>query len=354
MSNSEEEDVLIYYRYKRQRRLRRKLWCHPYIERNINCRFFMAANQLAETDVKFVQCYRMSKASYLELVKLLSPFLSKMNTNMRECVSAEERILITLRYLATGCTFVSLSLYFARRETTVGIIVKETTKIIWDVLNDTYMPLPTVEKWKAIADRFEFLWNLPNCIGAIDGKHIRIQKFANTGSEYFNYKSYHSVVLMACYDADGLFTMIEPGYAGRNSDGGIFRASRIKYWITQGNFEIPSPSPLTHDEKRVPLPYYFAGDEAFPLTRYLMRPYPKRTLDNVKRIFNYRLSRGRKTIECAFGMAAEKFQVLNGPILCRDLGTVSNIIKAVCVLHNFVHAREGIEYTASSVQMTGT
>ncbi|CAH1998907.1 unnamed protein product [Acanthoscelides obtectus] len=247
MSSSEEEDVLIYYRYKRQRRLRRKLWCHPYIERNINCRFFMAANQLAETDVKFVQCYRMSKASYLELVKLLSPFLSKMNTNMQECVSAEERILITLRYLATGCTFVSLSLYFARGETTVGIIVKETTKIIWDLLNDTYMPLPTVEKWKAIADRFEFLWNLPNCIRAID---------------------------------DGLFTVIEPGYAGRNSDGGIFRASRIKYWITQGNFEIPSPSPLTHDGKRVPLPYYFVGDEAFPLTRYLMRPYPKRTLDN--------------------------------------------------------------------------
>jgi len=75
------------------------------------------------------------------------------------------------------------------------------------------------------------LWNLPNCVGAIDGKHVRIEKFANSGSSNFNYKSYHSTVLLACCDADGLFTMIETGYAGRNSDGGIFRASVMKYWI---------------------------------------------------------------------------------------------------------------------------
>ncbi|KAL4153178.1 hypothetical protein QTP88_001011 [Uroleucon formosanum] len=82
--------------------------------------------------------------------------------------------------------------------------------------------------------------------------------------------------------------MIESGYAGRNSDGGIFKASAMKYWITHGGFDIPSPSPLTYDETNSPFPYYFAADEAFPLSQYLLRPYSKRTLDNVKRIFNYR------------------------------------------------------------------
>jgi len=61
---------------------------------------------------------------------------------------------------------VSLPLYFARGKTTVGNIVHETTKIIWDVLNEIYMPVPTKEQWKKIADRFELIWNLPNCIGA--------------------------------------------------------------------------------------------------------------------------------------------------------------------------------------------
>jgi len=140
---------------------------------------------------------------------------------------------------------VSLSLYFARGETTVGNTVHETTKIIWDTLHDTYMPVPTREHWKLIADRFESILNLPNCIGAIDGKHVRIEKFPITCSQNYNYKSYHSIVLMACCDADGLFTMVESGYAGRNCDGGIFKASAMRYLITHG-FEIPSPSPLTY------------------------------------------------------------------------------------------------------------
>lgn len=206
------------------------------------------------------------------------------------------------------------------------------------------MPLPTKQQWKEIADRFWYLWNLPNCIGAIDGKHVRIEKLPNSGSRNFNYKGYHSLVLMACCDADGLFTMVESGFAGRNSDGGIFRASAMKYWITHDGLDIPSPARLPNDENDCHFPFYFAADEAFPLSPYIMRPYSKRVLDNVKRVFNYRLSRGRKTIECAFGMASEKFQVLNSPIRCRDEQNINYIVKCVCVLHNYVRKREGVQY----------
>lgn len=51
-------------------------------------------------------------------------------------------------------------------------------------------------------------------------------------------------MLLGCCDADGLFTMIETGYAGRNSDGGIFRASAMKYWLTRKELDIPLPSKL--------------------------------------------------------------------------------------------------------------
>uniref|UniRef100_A0A2S2QL55 DDE Tnp4 domain-containing protein n=2 Tax=Sipha flava TaxID=143950 RepID=A0A2S2QL55_9HEMI len=100
------------------------------------------------------------------------------------------------------------------------------TKLIWELLKDSYMPTPTEENWKLIAQRFYSLWNLPNCLGALDGKHIRIEKLPGSGSSNFNYKMYHSIVLFACSDADGFFTTIETGYAGRNSDGGILTQSR--------------------------------------------------------------------------------------------------------------------------------
>jgi len=158
------------------------------------------------------------------------------------------------------------------------------------------MPVPNKEQWKSIADRYQELWHIPNCLGSIDGKHIRIQKLPGSGSENYNYKSYHSLVLMACCDADGNFTVIETGYAGRNSDGGIFRASRMGHWLERNGLNMPDPEKLPYDQEGGKFPYYFVADEAFPLKSYLMRPYPKRRLNNRQRVYNYRLSRARKTV----------------------------------------------------------
>lgn len=73
------------------------MWVHPYIERNIHCRLFVATKELQDSDKKFLAFYRMSKECYNALVEIVAPAIQYMNTNMRECVSAEERILITLR-----------------------------------------------------------------------------------------------------------------------------------------------------------------------------------------------------------------------------------------------------------------
>jgi hypothetical protein len=65
-----------------------------------------------------------------------------------------------------------------------------------------------------IARGFHERANFPNCIGAIDGKHIRIIKPKDSGSRYYNYKSYFSVVLLAICDADytRMFTFLDIGF----------------------------------------------------------------------------------------------------------------------------------------------
>lgn len=92
------------------------------------------------------------------------------------------------------------------------------------------------------------------------------------------------------------------------------------------------------------MPYYFVADNAFPLSRRVLRPYPMSRITNEKRIFNYRLSRARKTIECAFGMMTQKFQVFLTPIRSSSYATINNVVKSACVLHNFIRLKEGRPY----------
>lgn len=79
------------------------------------------------------------------------------------------------RYFADGCSFKSLSFYFMRGTSTIQKLVDETCKILWECLQPEFMPTPTTEKWIEVAQRFYTLWNLPRCVGSLDGKHIRIR-----------------------------------------------------------------------------------------------------------------------------------------------------------------------------------
>lgn len=200
------------------------------------------------------------------------------------------------------------------------------------------MPAPTEEMWKDTASRSYELWDLPHCIGNIDGKHIRIKKIPHSGSEYFNYKGFFSIVLMACTDADGIFSCIDVGHPGRYSDGAIFKVWALGNLMQRNELSIPQPIPLPKEQ--VDFPFFFAADEAFPLCKHIMRPYPQKVLDNERRIFNGRLSRSRQIVECSFGMFTSKFEILQRAMRC-NVETAIAITKAVCILHNFIRIREG-------------
>lgn len=66
-------------------------------------------------------------------------------------------------------------------------IVSEMAAVLWKVLKDDHMKTPTASDFKHISSDFEQLWNFPHCIGALDGKHIRINAPEHSGSQFFNY-----------------------------------------------------------------------------------------------------------------------------------------------------------------------
>jgi hypothetical protein len=71
-------------------------------------------------------------------------------------------------------TFRDLEFDFHISRKAIPFIVKETCKAIWEVLSPKEMPLPNKEIWLKIAEQFYQVTDFPNCLGAVDGKHIRI------------------------------------------------------------------------------------------------------------------------------------------------------------------------------------
>ena len=94
---------------------------------------------------------------------------------MRTSIALNERLALGIRYLATGKTFQSLSFQFWIGKSTVSQIVMEVCGSIYQVLGRQHLNTPnTVENWRQIATLFYSKWNIPNNIGAIDGKRILI------------------------------------------------------------------------------------------------------------------------------------------------------------------------------------
>ncbi|XP_025986035.2 protein ANTAGONIST OF LIKE HETEROCHROMATIN PROTEIN 1-like [Solenopsis invicta] len=250
---------------------------------------------------------RMDVNTFEYLLSIVGPGIKKQ-INIKEPIASYTRLQICLRYLASGDSMRSIGYAFRVSPNTVSQIIHETCDEIWLKLKDIVMPLSSKDAWIKIAEHFEEMWNFPHCIGAIDGKHIIIEAPPHSGSLYYNYKKHHSFNLTGVSDAHYRFILIDVGAEGRRSDAGVFANSKIKSRLDANTLNVPPPSLVGQYE----LPFVLVGDEAYQLSSYLMRPYPKSSQLNLrKRIFNYRLSRARRVVESAFGITAANFLKTN-------------------------------------------
>lgn len=223
---------------------------------------------------------------------------------------------------------------------TIGKIVATVCRTIWSELHQECLPTPNIEDWESIACDFQRHANFPHCLGAVDGKHIRLVSPIHSGSMYFNYKEYHSVVLMAIADSKYRFIYVDVGSYGKECDSTIFNKCKLWKAIENGTVAIPEDKCLPGTECPK-VPFFFIGDEGFALHENLLRPYGGTHLTGDKWVFNYRLCRARRFAECTFGIFSNKWRIFHRPINLKPDYAVL-IVKACVVLHNFVRDRDGI------------
>ncbi|XP_045480414.1 protein ALP1-like [Harmonia axyridis] len=351
-----DDDVLILWWYLRRMRRkrcrkRRQHWVHPILrDRFSTGTFETLMGELRNDEAKFFNYFRMSFSSFDDLLGRISMDIKLQDTRFRECICPQQRLSICLRYFASGCSFKELHYSYRVGISTISKIIKETSVIIWKRLCTDFMKLPDTEgEWEAIANGFETKANFPHCLGAVDGKHIRIIKPCHSGSMFFNYKDYFSFVLLAVVDSEYRFIYISIGSYGKECDSTILKNSTFWQKFNDGSLNIPNPKPV-HETIHEEMPYVLIGDEGFSLTPNLLRPYGGTHLDHEKKIFNYRLSRARRYVECVFGILANKWRILHRPIDLQ-IETAINVIKACTVLHNFVRDKDGINLQQNPISM---
>ncbi|KAL4720673.1 hypothetical protein ACJJTC_017865 [Scirpophaga incertulas] len=134
---------------------------------------------------------RMSSSNFEYLYNLILPAIQKQDTRFRKAISAQDKLALTLRFLADQ-------------------IYPKSQAIINGLKDNVKLP-NNPQEWLKIADAFDELWNFPHCIGAVDGKHVVLQAPVNSGTEFYNYKGNFSIVLFILADANYQIKFVDVG-----------------------------------------------------------------------------------------------------------------------------------------------
>ncbi|XP_053380248.1 putative nuclease HARBI1 [Mercenaria mercenaria] len=327
--------------HRRRRRRQRRWWTRPWLTQERRLQFGQYSTILAELregdTSSFKNYMRMTPEMFDELLQRLTPRLQKSDTHWRKALDPGLKLAVTLRHLAAGDSYPSLSYDFRVARTTISLFIPEVCEAIVQSYSEEVIPIPnTPEEWRPIAEEFERRWNVPHACGALDGKHIALRKPRRSGSEYYNYKGFFSIVLMALVDANYRFLWIDVGGHGHMSDAQIYNNSELNEMLEDGTIGLPPPEPLPNDDRD--MPYFILGDDAFGLRTYLMKPFGRRGLEREKLITNYRLSRGRRVVENAFGILAARFRVLL-TTMQQTPEIVATIVESCVCLHNLMRIR---------------
>ena len=324
----------------RRRRRPRSCWVRDWLlERDRLGAYSTLFEELKVSDqFSFHNLVRMTVPQFYEILHRLEHRIKKQDTRWRRALSPGLKLAVSIRYYASGDTYKSLQYLFRVPHNSTSILVREVSEAIFNEYSPEVFSRPnTPDAWQAIAKHFETRWNFPHAIGALDGKHVAIRKPPKSGSLYYNYKGFFSIVMLALIDADYKFIWAEVGANGSSSDAQIFNDCELREVIENGTIGFPDPEPLTGGTRDVP--YFIVGDDAFPMRSWLMKPYSQRGLDHDERIFNYRLSRARRISENAFGILANRFQCMLSTMRQRP-HTVTSIVLACICLHNLLRIQQ--------------
>ncbi|XP_068487124.1 uncharacterized protein [Phaseolus vulgaris] len=188
-----------------------------------------------------------------------------------------------------------------------------------------------------ILNNSRFFPYFKDCLGAIDGSHVRAKVARADAPRFRGRKDWPTQNIFAACDFDMKFTYVLAGWEGTASDSRILKDALVR------------DDPLVIPEGK-----YYLGDAGFMLkrniitpyrgVRYHLKEYSRRGPQNAKELFNHRHSSLRNVIERTFGVLKKRFPIIaSGTEPHYDVDTMTKIVLACCILHNFLRGIDNYE-----------
>lgn len=152
------------------------------------------------TDQQLIERYRLNKETVEFLCELLKDKISP-NSFRNRSLTATEKILVTLRYLASGQFQINDSDLHQISQPTASRVIAEVISALSDpVVVTQFIKFPTgPNKIREMKEDFHGIAGFPNVVGLIDCTHIQIKRPSMNEPAYVNRMSYHSINTQVCF-----------------------------------------------------------------------------------------------------------------------------------------------------------
>ena len=207
----------------------------------------------------------MRKDTFLRLVALVAPDISRRNTRLRKAIPTPKRVAIALWQLAGEGSFRDVATQFYMGKSTC---VKKTREFCHALnkLSRHFIKFPVTCRETTITRAlFQDECKIPEAAGAIDGTHFEIVAPENP-FDYFDRQHRHTVIMQAI---NLIFPVTAIGYPGSMHDARVLRNTDLFRMAENG--DILGQAVLTIGENHI-LPLHL-GDGAYALLPWLLKPY---------------------------------------------------------------------------------
>uniref|UniRef100_A0A0A1X2C0 Putative nuclease HARBI1 n=2 Tax=Zeugodacus cucurbitae TaxID=28588 RepID=A0A0A1X2C0_ZEUCU len=345
---SNYDSVLTLYRRRKRRNLmvlhqlrKKQLLCLEILQQTANQRSLWKLNrrsQFWETNCNrnddhfFKEHFRMSRSSFDILCGLLNR-MKRADTNWRKAITLEKRVAIALFTLGTSIKYREISELFGVGISTVCEILFEFCEEVWKSMSNFINKLPPKkEDLACYIDGFCKL-GFPQCMGVIDGYHIKVKPNPSQANGYLNNEGWHSIILLALVDYRCRFLYVNIGAQGQYNNAQTYNSSTLRDLLNSDGLLIQS----TKEIDGVQVPVYIIGDSTFDFSPTLMTPYASSpSLTENQKQFNNKLLVCTEIVNNAFRHLKARFRRIEIGIDDRK-GNAQIITRITCILHNFLN-----------------